>query len=54
MGFTPCVGLEKYQMRNFSSQITMTAIKAMLYNLLFTVRRLSNYETIGGLFNDAV
>ena len=47
------LGLGKYQMRNFSSQIAMTAITAMQYNLLSTARRFSDYETIGGLFKDA-
>lgn len=47
------LGLGKYQVRNFSSQIAMTAITAMLYNLLSTARRFSDYETIGGLFKDA-
>ena len=32
----------------------MTAITAMQYNLLSIARRFSDYETIGGLFNDAV
>ena len=40
-------------MRNFSSQIAMSAITAMQYNLLSTARRFSDYETIGGLFKDA-
>ena len=47
------LGLGKYQMRNYSSQISMTAITAMQYNLLSTARRFSDYETIGGLFKDA-
>ena len=47
------LGLGKYQMRKFSSQIAMTAITAMQYNLLSTARRFSDYETIGGLFMDA-
>ena len=47
------LGLGKYQMRNFSSQIAMTAITAMQYNLLSTARRFSDYETIGGLFKEA-
>lgn len=32
----------------------MTAVTAMQYNLLSTARRFSDYETIGGLFGDAV
>jgi hypothetical protein len=40
-------------MRNFSSQVAMTAITAMQYNLLSTARRFSDYETVGGLFKDA-
>ena len=48
------LGLGKYQMRHFASQVAMTAITAMQYNLLSTARRFSDYETIGGLFKDAV
>ena len=40
--------------KNFSSQIAMTVITAMQYNLLSTAKRFSDYETVGGLFNDAV
>ena len=47
------LGLGKYQMRNFSSQIAMTSITAMQYNILSTAKRFSDYETIGGLFMDA-
>lgn len=47
------LGLGKYQMRNFTSQIASTAITAMQYNLLSASRRFSDYETIGGLFKDA-
>lgn len=47
------IGLGKYQMRNFSSQVAMTAITAIQYNLLSTARRFSDYETVGGLFKDA-
>lgn len=47
-------GLGKYQMRNFSSQIALTAITAMQYNLLSTARRFTDYETIGGLFKDVM
>ena len=47
------LGLGKYQMRNFTSQIASTAITAMQYNLLSAARRFSDYETIGGLFKDA-
>ena len=39
-------------MRNFSSQVAMTAITAMQYNLLSTARRFSDYDTVGGLFRD--
>ena len=48
------LGLGKYQMRNFSSQIAMTVITAMQYNLLSTARRFTDYETIGGLFKDVM
>ena len=41
-------------MRNFSSQIAMTVITAMQYNLLSTARRFTDYETIGGLFKDVM
>ena len=41
-------------MRNFSSQIAMTAITAMPYNLLSTARRFTDYETISGLFKDVM
>jgi hypothetical protein len=37
-------------MRNFSSQIAMTAITAMQYNILSTAKRFSNYKTIGVLY----
>lgn len=47
------LGLGKYQMRNFSSQVAMTAITALQYDLLSTARRFSDYETVGGLFKDA-
>lgn len=46
------LGLGKYQMRNFASQIACTAITAMQYNILATARRFSSYETIGGLFRE--
>ena len=48
------LGLGKYQMRNFSSQIAMTVITAMQYNLLSTARRFTDYEAIGGLFKDVM
>ena len=48
------LGLGKYQMRNFSSQIAMTVITAMQYNLLSAARRFTDYETIGGLFKDVM
>ena len=47
------LGLGKYQMRNFTSQVASTAITAMQYNLLSAARRFSDYETIGGLFRNA-
>lgn len=47
------LGLGKYQMRNFSSQIACTAITAMQYDLLSIAKRFSDYETIGGIFKDA-
>lgn len=46
------LGLGKYQMRNFASQIACTAITAMQYNILATARRFSSYETIGGFFRE--
>lgn len=47
------LGLGKYQMRNFSSQVAMTAITVMQYNILSTARRFSDYDTVGGLSRDA-
>lgn len=47
------LGLGKYQVRNFASQIACTSITAIQYNLLSTARRFSDYETIGGLFKEA-
>ena len=46
------LGLGKYQVRNFDSQIACTAITAIQYNILATARWFSSYETIGGLFRD--
>lgn len=48
------LGLGKYQMRNFSSQIACTAITALQYNILSTAKRFSDYSTVGGLFRDVV
>lgn len=48
------LGLGKYQMRYFSSQIACTAITAMQYNILSAAKRFTDYATIGGLFKDAV
>ena len=48
------LGLGKYQVRNFASQIACTTITAIQYNLLSIAKRFSDYETIGGLFHDAV
>ena len=47
------LGLGKYQVRNFASQIACTAITALQYNLLSVAKRFSDYETVGGLFRDA-
>jgi len=47
------LGLGKYQVRNFASQIACTAITATQYNILSVAKRFSNYETIGGLFREA-
>lgn len=48
------LGLGKYQVRDFASQIACTSITALQYNLLSTALRFSDYETLGGLFRDAV
>ena len=48
------LGLGKYQMRNFSSQIACTSITAMQYNILVTAKRFTDRTTIGGLFKEAV
>lgn len=46
------LGLGKAQMRDFASQIAMTAIVALQYNILSLAKRFTDYETIGGLFED--
>ena len=48
------LGLGKYNVRNFTSQIACTTITAIQYNILSVTRRFSDYETIGGLFRDCV
>jgi len=44
--------LGKCQSTNFASQIAATTICAIQYNLLSTVKRFLDYETIGGLFSE--
>lgn len=46
------LGLGKAQMRDFASQIAMVAIVSLQYNILSLAKRFSDYETIGGLFED--
>ena len=46
------LGLGKAQMRDFASQIPMVAIVSLQYNILSLAKRFSDYETIGGLFED--
>lgn len=46
------LGLGKAQMRDFASQISMVAIVSLQYNILSLAKRFSDYETIGGLFED--
>jgi len=48
------LGLGKYNVRNFTSQIACTTITAIQYNILSVARRFSDYETIGGLFRDCI
>lgn len=38
--------------RDFSSQIVHVSLVMIRYNLLASVKRILDYETIGGLFND--
>lgn len=38
--------------RDFSSQIAHVSLVMIRYNLLISVKRSLDYETIGGLFND--
>lgn len=46
------LGLGKCQSRNFAAQIAHTTIVFLQYNILSVARRFSNYQTIGGLFED--
>ena len=45
-------GLGKCQSQDFDAQIVDTAISVIQYNILSLTKRLSDYETIGGLFRE--
>lgn len=47
------LGLGKCQANNFASQIAATSITAIQYNILSVVKRFSDYETIGKLFEQS-
>jgi hypothetical protein len=44
--------LAKCQSRDFDAQIADTSIYMIQYNILSLAKRFSNYETLGGLFDD--
>lgn len=46
------LGLADCSARDFTAQITHVSLVALRYNLLATIKRSNDYETMGGLFND--
>lgn len=46
------LGLADCSARDFSSQIAHISLVMIRYNLLASIKRADDYETIGGLFND--
>lgn len=48
------LGLGKCQSRDFDAQIAATTISLIQYNILSLVRRVNDYETIGGLLAEAM
>lgn len=46
------LGLADCSARDFSSQIAHVSLVMIRYNLLASIKRANDYETIGGLFND--
>ena len=48
------LGLGKSQSRNFAVQIAGISVAILQYNILGTVKRFTSYETIGGLFHQAM
>lgn len=46
------LNLAECSARDFSSQIAHVSLVMIRYNLLASVKRSLDYETIGGLFND--
>lgn len=46
------LGLSKCHARDFSSQIAHISLVIIRYNLLSSVKRTYDYDTIGGIFND--
>ena len=47
------LGLGKCQANNFASQIAVTSLTALRYNILSIVKRFVAYETMGELFEKA-
>jgi len=47
------LGLADCSARDFSSQIAHISLVMIRYNLLASLKRIHDYETIGGLFSDA-
>lgn len=48
------LGLGQCQCRDFSSQIASISLAILQYNILSTVKRFEDYQTIGGLFNETL
>ena len=48
------LGLGKCQSRDFDAQIAATTISLIQYNILSLVRRINDYETVGGLLAKAM
>ena len=48
------LGLGKCQSRDFDAQIASTTISLIQYNILSLVRRINDYETVGGLLAEAM
>jgi len=46
------LGLGDCSCRNFTSQLAHVTLVTIRYNIMAYIKRLHNYETIGGLFRD--